>query len=160
MLFLRPIGLRLTIGLSVPTLYLSSQILYPRRLRCQAAPYLHDRILEARQSQSSIGQQRSPEDSVDGTIFNPTNFRQISTGSFTGVLTGYAVGKLSRMLMFVTILVFMVVQYAERKGIHLVPWQRLRGVVDEADMKRAMTDNWAFKWSFASTAALSAWFAN
>ncbi|KAK6541585.1 hypothetical protein TWF694_007388 [Orbilia ellipsospora] len=164
MLLLRPIGLRLAIGISVPSLYLSSHLLYPRRtsiIQCQAAPYLTDRITEARESKS-ISDQLLHENArtKGGSWFNPYNFRQISTGSFAGVVTGYMIGRWSRMLFFIGILVVMVVQYIERRGYTIIPYQRLDKMAHEADIKQALTKNAAFRWTFATTFALSAWFAN
>ncbi|EPS37660.1 hypothetical protein H072_8661 [Dactylellina haptotyla CBS 200.50] len=166
MAFFRPIGLRLTIGISVPTLYLSSHILFPRRtaiFQCQTAPYLHDRIAEAAHSQVLSRRNLYNDENDDvpyDSLFNPMHFRQISTGSFGGVVAGYMVGKLSRMFAFVTLLVILVVQLIERQGLHIVPWQRIKNKAGEVQVKRIITENPAFRWSFAATFALSAWFAN
>ncbi|KAF3908723.1 hypothetical protein AA313_de0200265 [Arthrobotrys entomopaga] len=162
MLLLRPIGLRLAIGISVPSLYLSSHLFFPRRtsiIQCQSAPYLSDRIAEARESQS-ISDRLRQEKEDSRSWFNPANFRQISTGSFAGVVTGYMIGRWSRMLFFIGVLVVLVVQYIERRGFTVVPYKRLDKIASEADIKQALTKNAAFKWTFATTFALSAWFAN
>ncbi|KAK6350676.1 hypothetical protein TWF718_003861 [Orbilia javanica] len=168
MAFLRPIGLRLTIGLTVPTLYVSHQILFPRRsyiLRCQNSPYQGDVLFEARRGDQRYSVTRryiEENDEERGIgIFNPTQYRQLSLGSFSGVVAGYIVGKLSRMIAFVTLFVIMVVQYAERHGYHVLPRQhRIRRYLEGTDMKRLLIKNAAFKYSFASTFAISAWFAN
>ncbi|KAK6362087.1 hypothetical protein TWF730_005785 [Orbilia blumenaviensis] len=168
MAFLRPIGLRLTIGLTVPTLYVSHQILFPRRsyiLQCQSAPYLTDRILEARQEDPRFGRRRyiEEDDNVKRSagIFDASQYRQLSLGSFTGVCAGYIVGRLSRVIAFVSLFVILVIQYIERHGYHVLPRNyRIRQYLEETDTKRLLTENAAFKYSFASSFAISAWFAN
>ncbi|KAK6521608.1 hypothetical protein TWF506_001821 [Arthrobotrys conoides] len=168
MAFLRPLGLRLTIGLTVPTLYVSHQILFPRRsyiLQCQTTPYLTDRILEARDDQKlKIKRRYIEEDETEKRgieVFNPAHYRQLSLGSFSGVLVGYVIGRLSKMIAFVSLLVILMVQYMERHGYHVLPRQyRIRKFLEETDIKPLLTENAAFKYSFASTFAISAWFAN
>ncbi|KAF3083996.1 hypothetical protein TWF569_011276 [Orbilia oligospora] len=169
MAFLRPLGLRLTIGLTVPTLYVSHQILFPRRsyiLQCQTTPYLTDRILEASQDDQRFKFKRRhiEEDGTEkrGTpIFDAAQYRQLSLGSFSGVMVGYVIGRLSKMIAFVSLLVILMVQYMERHGYHVLPRQyRIRKFLEETDIKPLLTENAAFKYSFASTFAISAWFAN
>ncbi|KAF3935687.1 hypothetical protein ABW19_dt0207537 [Dactylella cylindrospora] len=161
MLFLRsPLGLRLSIGVAAPTLYLSSQLLHPRPrsiLHCQAPSRQDQPFVSASQYPTYV---RYPEDQRPSTLFNPNDFRQISTGSFAGVLAGYMVGRLSRMFAFVAVIAILIIQFFERKGFHIFPYQKIKGVVSEVDARRALTENWAFKWSFTSTFVLSAWFAN
>ncbi|KAK6349653.1 hypothetical protein TWF696_005933 [Orbilia brochopaga] len=164
----RPAALRITLAISVPTAYISSQLLLPhsrsRILHCQAAPYLHDRILEAQSEQKRYPRSTDGADSQTrtrgSTIFTPTDFRQLSIGSFAGVMCGYTVGKMSRMIAFVVIAIALVVQYVERKGYQIVPWKRIQRLVSEIDARAAATENWALKYSFASAFALSAYFAN
>ncbi|KAF3925672.1 hypothetical protein ABW21_db0209071 [Orbilia brochopaga] len=170
--FRRPAALRMTLAFTVPTAYVSSQLLLPhsrsRILHCQAAPYLHDRILEAQSEQkrplrvtyTAADDDGSPARTRKSMIFTPTDYRQLSIGSFAGVMCGYTVGHMSRMIAFVVIAVILVVQYAERKGIPIMPWKRMQRFVDELDARAAATHNWAFKYSFASAFALSAYFAN
>ncbi|KAK6534752.1 hypothetical protein TWF281_006053 [Arthrobotrys megalospora] len=171
MAFFRPLGLRrLTIGLTVPTLYVSHQILFPRRsyiLQCQTAPYLTDRIREARleDQKSRVNRRRyidEDEDEKRGIgIFDATRYRELSMGSFTGVVAGYVVGRLSKMIAFVSLFIIMVLQYVERHGYPILPrTHRIRQYVEGVDTKRLLTEHAAFKYSFATTFAISAWFSN
>ncbi|KAJ6264835.1 hypothetical protein Dda_0988 [Drechslerella dactyloides] len=161
----RPVALRVTLAFSVPTAYLSSQLLLPhsrsRILQCQAAPYLQDRISEAQSQQKARPLVANDEARSRGsTVFTPSDFRQISIGSFAGVMCGYTFGRMSRFVAIVLVAIVLVVQYAERKGFRVVPWQRFQRFIDEVDARRAVTENWAFKYSFGSAFCLSAWFAN
>ncbi|KAK6506904.1 hypothetical protein TWF481_005362 [Arthrobotrys musiformis] len=153
---------RIAIPLTLPTLYL----LHQPRLRCQTAPYLTDRVLEARQEDSRFKIKRryieEPDNIKRGTgIFDINQYRQLSLGSFGGVVAGYVVGRLSRVIAFVGLLIILVVQYLERHDYQVLPRPyRLRKYLEETDLKPLLTKNAAFKYSFASTFAISAWFAN
>lgn len=76
-------------------------------------------------------------------------------------MAGYIVGRLSRMIAFLSLFVILVVQYMERHGYRVIPrGYRIRKYLEGTDVKPLLTENAAFKYSFAPAFAISAWFAN
>jgi len=104
---------------------------------------------------------------------NPAAFRQISTGSILGLAGGLAVSTFSKSLAFLIGLFVLAVQVcliylnpisllitsrqtAAYKGYNIVPTTRLQKYVKSIDLRSAVQDNVAFKFSFGTTFLLAA----
>jgi len=87
---------------------------------------------------------------------NPAAFRQISTGSILGLAGGLAVSTFSKSLAFLIGLFVLAVQTAAYKGYNIVPTTRLQKYVKSIDLRSAVQDNVAFKFSFGTTFLLAA----
>lgn len=73
-----------------------------------------------------------------------------------GLVAGLGVSLFSKPLALLIGLLVVGVQTAEHYGIHLVPYSRLQGYVKGVDLRSAVQDNVAFKMSFGTLFALSA----
>ncbi|KAK5108288.1 hypothetical protein LTR62_008603 [Meristemomyces frigidus] len=87
---------------------------------------------------------------------NPTAVRQLSMGSILGLAAGLGVSLFSKPLALLIGLLVIGVQTAESYGIHLIPYQSLQGYVKGVNLRSAVQDNVAFKLSFGTMFALSA----
>lgn len=73
-----------------------------------------------------------------------------------GLVAGLGVSVFSKSLALLLGLLVVGVQTAEYYGIHVVPYGRLQRYVKGADLRSAIQDNAAFKLSFGTLFALSA----
>lgn len=145
------LSLPLTLGLGATTGLLAHNLLALRRpssyiLRCDTP------------SAAFASYQRDAKTPVvkQGRM-NPQVFRQISTGSITGLIGGLAVSVFSKPLALLIGLLVVGVQVVESKlGMQVVPYQRLQRVFGNVDVKSALRDNIALKVSFGITFALAA----
>ncbi|KAK8199611.1 hypothetical protein HDK77DRAFT_440593 [Phyllosticta capitalensis] len=90
----------------------------------------------------------------DGRV-NPKVWKQVSSGSILGLLSGVAVGIFSKPLALLIGLLVFGVQFIESRGIHIVPYQRIQRYAKSVDVRSALHDNVAFKLSFGAAFALA-----
>lgn len=81
---------------------------------------------------------------------------QGNTDIGSGLVAGLGISVFSKSLALLIGLLVVGVQTAESYGIHLIPYQRLQGYVKGVDLRSAVQDNVAFKISFGTMFALSA----
>ncbi|KAI5806672.1 hypothetical protein DFH27DRAFT_467333, partial [Peziza echinospora] len=86
-----------------------------------------------------------PPPTASQTTLNPIHYRQISSGSFSGLLAGMIAVKFSRTLAVVIGIFFLIIELLAAKGVHIIPYQRINRWVKEADYRSFMFDNMAFK---------------
>ncbi|KAK0786020.1 hypothetical protein LTR91_006708 [Friedmanniomyces endolithicus] len=98
---------------------------------------------------------RTPVTKGDGTL-NPNAIRQLSLGSILGLVGGLGISLFSKPLALLIGLLVVGVQTAEYYGIRLIPYSKLQGYVKGVDLRSAVQDNVAFKLSFGTLFALSA----
>ncbi|KAF1981281.1 hypothetical protein K402DRAFT_398647 [Aulographum hederae CBS 113979] len=98
---------------------------------------------------------KTPVVTKDGK-FNSNALRQISAGSICGVLGGVAISVFSKPLALIIGIMVFGLQFAESRGIHLVPTTRLQSYFKDINVRSAVQDNAAFKLSFGLTFALAA----
>lgn len=92
------------------------------------------------------------------------DYEQLSVGSFTGLLTGYVVGKISKLLVFLTVTGLLTLQYLESRGIirrRTIPMlsNMARYAEENVDVKEFMLDQPSFKVSFMSSFIIAACYA-
>jgi len=75
-----------------------------------------------------------------------------------GFAAGLGVSVFSKPLALLIGLLIVGLQTAESYGIHLIPYRRLQGYVKGVDLRSAVQDNVAFKVSFGTMFALTAFF--
>jgi len=116
---INPSTLRLNVGvgLGVSSVLIGQQFLlnpHRRVIYCQSATTAtHPSSVSQSSSwfsQNKPAQQVQLEETTENQIFNPVAFRQISSGSFIGLLAGIAVGKISKILAFAALAVALGVQ--------------------------------------------------
>ncbi|KAK0940442.1 hypothetical protein LTR48_004019 [Friedmanniomyces endolithicus] len=98
---------------------------------------------------------RTPVTKGDGTL-NPNAIRQLSLGSILGLVGGLGISLFSKPLALLIGLLVVGVQTAEYYGIRLIPYSKLQSYVKGVDLRSAVQDNVAFKLSFGTLFALSA----
>jgi uncharacterized membrane protein (Fun14 family) len=91
------------------------------------------------------------------------NYQHMSVGSFTGILCGYIVGKLSKLLVFLTVTSLLGVQFLETRGIiEVSSWPLAKQIVrwtrNHID-REFILDKPSFKISFLSSFIIAACYA-
>ncbi|KAE8451838.1 hypothetical protein EG329_002678 [Mollisiaceae sp. DMI_Dod_QoI] len=145
---LRPQTLGLGLGLSLATYH---TLYHQRVIRLDASPSSSSTL-------SGEGYRRNADVPVmrNGGL-NKRAVRQISSGSIIGLCAGLVVSTFSKPLAIVLGLLIVGVQYASSQfGINLIPYNRLQRYVTSIDLRSAVQDNVAFKISFGTTFALTA----
>lgn len=92
------------------------------------------------------------------------DYQQLSVGSFTGLLSGYIVGKISKLLVFLTVTGLLTIQYLQSRGIitrRSLPMlgDMARYAQDKVDVTEFMLDQPSFKISFLSSFIIAACYA-
>ncbi|KIV76900.1 hypothetical protein PV11_08750 [Exophiala sideris] len=87
---------------------------------------------------------------------NPAAVKQISFGAILGLGAGLLLSAFSRSLTLLIGLGIVVSQYAARKGYNFIPVDRLQRTFKNINLRSAINDNLAFKFSFGLMFALSA----
>lgn len=92
------------------------------------------------------------------------DYEQLSVGSFTGLLTGYIAGKLSRLIAFITLSGLLTLQFLESRGFittsalplvnRIYTWFR-----DKFDITEFIMDKPSFKLSYFFSFAIAALYA-
>lgn len=91
-----------------------------------------------------------------GRSLNPAAIKQISYGGILGLGLGILVSAFSKMLVLVIGLGIVATQMAARRGINVLPIERVQRYVKRVDLRSAINDNVAFKISFGLLFALTA----
>ncbi|KAK7520919.1 uncharacterized protein IWZ02DRAFT_452233 [Phyllosticta citriasiana] len=117
-----------------------------RPLRCDSPPSIPVLNEHTREARTPVWK--------DGRV-NPAVWKQISSGSILGLLSGVAVGIFSKPLALLIGLLVFGVQFIESRGIHIVPYERMQRYAKNVDVRSAIRDNVAFKLSFGASFALA-----
>ncbi|CAG8959539.1 hypothetical protein HYFRA_00001440 [Hymenoscyphus fraxineus] len=91
-----------------------------------------------------------------GGGLNPGAVRQISGGSIAGLCTGLLISTFSKTLTLLIGLMILGIQFAQTKGINLIPTAKLQKYISSIDLRSAVQDNAAFKISFGTTFVMAA----
>ncbi|KAH8147459.1 uncharacterized protein LAJ45_08616 [Morchella importuna] len=90
------------------------------------------------------------------STFSPMLYRQVSTGSFLGLVAGFAVGKFSKSIGLVLGSLLLLIEFLASRGLHVVPYSWLQKLTNKVDVKGLVTKNMAFKASFGASFAIAA----
>nr|POE78452.1 hypothetical protein CFP56_60684 [Quercus suber] len=145
------LGIGASAGFFVPGLLRTYQSRWALRLDSSPSP-TSPKDWSYRQYQSDA---KAPITRRDGKL-NASAVRQMSSGSIIGLVAGLGVAFFSKSLALILGLLVVGVQTAEHYGIRLIPYNRLQGYVKGVDLRSAIQDNAAFKISFGTMFALSA----
>ncbi|KAA8908146.1 hypothetical protein FN846DRAFT_946132 [Sphaerosporella brunnea] len=88
--------------------------------------------------------------------YDPTVYRQISTGSFVGVALGLCVARFGKSIAIVLGGILLIIEALARQGINLLPNGRITQWVQEVDLMKMVQKNTAFKVSFGAAFILTA----
>ncbi|TGZ83320.1 hypothetical protein EX30DRAFT_317432 [Ascodesmis nigricans] len=91
--------------------------------------------------------------------FSPIVYRQVSTGSFLGVALGLLVSRFGKVFAIIAGAGLVLVEVLARQGIEVIPWDKVKGWVDEVEVRRMVTENMAFKIAFCASFGIAVFFA-
>ncbi|KAK7205759.1 hypothetical protein BZA70DRAFT_276972 [Myxozyma melibiosi] len=85
------------------------------------------------------------------------DYRELSIGSFMGLFVGYLVGKLSKLLVFVSSSTYLFLQFLESRGLITMPYSSLYSWAKKRyGDKELILENISFKVAFALASAVAA----
>jgi uncharacterized membrane protein (Fun14 family) len=85
------------------------------------------------------------------------HYKQLSYGSLLGLFAGVVIGKLSSVLAFISLSVFLTAQFLQSRGIIQVPWTSIVRIgSDRVDLRQLLLEDPSFKVSFALTFLIAA----
>ncbi|KAL2355750.1 hypothetical protein BJ546DRAFT_971627 [Cryomyces antarcticus] len=147
----------LTLGLFTSSSLLAAHtLLQPNRYRLLCDTSLAPAAASSKDWSFSQYQAQARTPVVKDGRLNANAVRQVSAGSIMGLVGGLAVSLFSKPLaLLIGILVFGI-QFAESRGIHMVPYKSMQKYFTSIDLRSAVQDNVAFKLSFGATFALAA----
>ncbi|CAG8971939.1 hypothetical protein HYALB_00003274 [Hymenoscyphus albidus] len=91
-----------------------------------------------------------------GGGLNPRAVGQISGGSIAGLCTGLLISTFSKTLTLLIGLMILGIQFAQTKGLNLIPTAKLQKYISSIDLRSAVQDNAAFKISFGTAFVMAA----
>ncbi|KAK9380576.1 uncharacterized protein V2V93DRAFT_371058 [Kockiozyma suomiensis] len=85
------------------------------------------------------------------------DYRELSIGSFAGLFVGFIVGKLSKLLVFISSSTYLFLQFLESRGLISMPYNSLYSWAKKRyGDKELILENISFKVAFALAAAVAA----
>ncbi|CCH40545.1 hypothetical protein BN7_78 [Wickerhamomyces ciferrii] len=85
------------------------------------------------------------------------HYRQLSYGSLVGLFFGVVIGKLSSVLVFISLSAILSLQFLQSRGIIHVPWTSVVKVgKDRIDVRQLVLEDPSFKISFALSFLIAA----
>lgn len=86
------------------------------------------------------------------------NYNELTIGSLTGLFLGIIAGKLSSMIVFLTLSGYFLTQFLESRGIISIPWGQMVQIGSERiDLKRLVLEKPSFKIPFVLTFLIAAY---
>lgn len=86
------------------------------------------------------------------------DYSELCLGSLTGVFLGVIVGKLSSVLVFVSVSTYLLLQFLENRGMISIPWTSILSMGNRKwDLKRLFFDKPSFKISLVSSFMIAAY---
>lgn len=136
---------------AVPVL-LSSAVLFGPK-----AYVRNDAILRTQPQQYYKPQASQAE--VHTSRFNgKLEYSELCLGSITGLFLGVVVGKLSSLLVFVSVSTYLLFQFLENRGMISIPWTSILNIGNRKwDVKQLFFDKPSFKISLVSSFLIAAY---
>ncbi|KAL2426596.1 hypothetical protein ABEF95_010422 [Exophiala dermatitidis] len=154
----RPVLVAFGLSLSIPFLQPSGQItrLDSSPYAPQSSPLSQTAAFSSTSTNYTHSRDAKTPLTKDSKTLNPAAVKQISLGAILGLGAGVLVSAFSRSLTLLIGLGIVIWQYAARKGYNFIPVDRLQRYVKGVNLRSAVNDNLAFKFSFGLMFALSA----
>jgi len=148
-----PRAFALGLGLTTSTLLLTNTSPFASPFR----PLLCESPAAALSNKFQSFQKSSPATATTTTSQSQAHlFRQVSSGSVLGLVSGVAVSMFSKTLTVLLGLGIAGVQFLESRGLHIVPTERIQGWVKGIDVSKLINENVAFNICYGVTFALAA----
>ncbi|KAF8252680.1 hypothetical protein K440DRAFT_631592 [Wilcoxina mikolae CBS 423.85] len=87
----------------------------------------------------------------DRSGYNPTVYRQVSTGSFVGLAVGLCVSRFGKSLCLVLGALMLLVEILARQGIDVLPAGNIKRWAEQVDVRGMILKNTPFKISFGAS---------
>ncbi|KAF8543552.1 hypothetical protein BDD12DRAFT_725883 [Trichophaea hybrida] len=86
----------------------------------------------------------------DRSGYNPTVYRQVSTGSFVGLAVSLCVSRFGKSLCLILGALMLLVETLARQGIDVLPAGKIKRWAEEVDVRGLILKNTPFKISFGA----------
>lgn len=148
--FARPIALRLSLKVAVPVIFGASALLRPRAIVRNDAIA----ISQPRQNHLPDAVQAKVRTSRFG---GKLDYGELCLGSLTGLFLGVVVGKLSSVLVFISVSSYLLLQFLENRGMITIPWTSILNIGSRQwDLKLLFFNKPSFKVSLVSSFLIAA----
>ncbi|KAI0464988.1 hypothetical protein LJB42_000205 [Komagataella kurtzmanii] len=95
---------------------------------------------------------------LDGAFGGALNYQQLAIGSFVGLGVGFVVGKLSSVLVFVTLSGYLLLQFLASRNIITIPYNRVVQLGSETiNLKELVFEQPSFNLSFLVSFLIAAY---
>ncbi|CUM67121.1 uncharacterized protein PRCAT00004810001 [Priceomyces carsonii] len=85
------------------------------------------------------------------------NYQELCIGSVTGLFLGIIAGKLSSVIVFLTLSSYLLLQFLQSRDIITIPWKKMINVGSESiDIRTLVFEKLSFKISFVSSFLIAA----
>lgn len=149
-IFARPIALRHSLKLAVPLVLGASALMRP------AAIIRNDAVAISEPRQSYLPtaiRAKAHTSRFNGKL----DYSELCLGSLTGLFLGVVVGKLSSVLVFVSVSTYLLLQFLENRGMISIPWTSILNIGNRQwDLKQLFFDKPSFKVSLVSSFLIAA----
>lgn len=149
-LFARPIGFRQSLKVAGPIILGASALLRPKAIIRNDAVAISQphqqylpQVIQAKVKTSRFG--------------GKLDYSELCLGSLTGLFMGVVVGKLSSVLVFISVSTYLLLQFLENKGMITIPWTSILNIGNRQwDVKQLFFDKPSFKISLVSSFLIAA----
>ncbi|ANZ73083.1 BA75_01287T0 [Komagataella pastoris] len=101
---------------------------------------------------------KRPSPRLDGAFGGVLNYQQLAIGSFVGLGVGFVVGKLSSVLVFVTLSGYLLLQFLASRNIITIPYNRVVQLGSETiNLKELVFEQPSFNLSFLVSFLIAAY---
>ncbi|GME92671.1 unnamed protein product [[Candida] boidinii] len=109
-----------------------------------------------RRASGAVSEAAKPE--FDGALGGRLNYQELSIGSMAGLILGIIAGKLSSVIVFTSISIYLTIQFLNAKGIITVPFTRIIKVgAQSIDIRAMIFEQPSFNITFILTFLLAAY---
>ncbi|KAH3666454.1 hypothetical protein OGAPHI_003450 [Ogataea philodendri] len=142
------------VGVSLGVLGFSSYWLWNNQIKSEVAVNDQSRLAFEKGAQD-LAQKPVHDKSFGGKL----NYQELSIGSMCGLACGIVVGKLSSLIVFVSLSFYLGVQFLQSRGIITIPWTRYIKVGSQLiDVRQMVFEQPSFNITFILTFLLAAYY--
>ncbi|OWB71211.1 hypothetical protein B5S31_g896 [[Candida] boidinii] len=106
----------------------------------------------------SINEVTKPKSKFDGAFGGRLNYQELSIGSMAGLILGIIAGKLSSVIVFTSVSIYLTIQFLNAKGIITIPFTRIIKVgAQSIDLRAMIFEQPSFNITFLLTFVLAAY---
>lgn len=93
-----------------------------------------------------------------GELSKQLNYHDLCIGSITGLFSGVIIGRLSTAIAYLSVSLYLFLQFLESRNIITVPWRSVITLGEKKiDLRSLCFENLSFKLSFVLSFVLAAW---